>query len=192
MTLQAKSKMCSCCGTLQKLWKANPPMCKNCYGRNKQGENDNSLWMEKEEAKESVDFMNRADMNLIRNPSHFRKSTLKTKPKPTVNGRLLHTALYMSCFGYGDTDFIPSELSGIRCVDVHHIQARSMGGTKKEDRIENLIGLTRLEHEKYGDKKHCMSFLFERHRDFMLLSGVKFDMNWIEEQITKWKDDERK
>jgi hypothetical protein len=140
-------------------------MCKNCYGRNKQAEIDGEP---------------------------IPKITLKTKPKPTVNGRLLHTALYMAAFGYGDTDFIPSELSGEKCQDVHHVICRGSGGTKKEDRIENLIGLTRFEHEKYGDKKHCMSFLFERHRDFMLLSGVKFDMNWIEEQITKWKEDERR
>jgi len=165
MSFEAKSKMCSCCGTLQKLWKANPPMCKNCYGRSKQAELDGEP---------------------------IPRPALKTKPKPTINGRLLHTAIYMAAFGYGDTDFIPSELSGEKCQDVHHVICRGSGGTKKEDRIENLIGLTRLEHEKYGDKKHCMSFLFERHRDFMLLSGVKFDMNWIEEQITKWKDDERR
>jgi len=192
MSFEAKPKMCSCCGTLQKLWKANPPMCKNCYGRNKQGENDNSLWMEKEEAKFVENFLREGEKFLFENPPHFRKSTLKTKPKPTVNGKPIYVAIYMAAFGYGDADFIPSELSGEPSVDLHHVICRGAGGTKKEDRVENLIALTRSEHEKYGDKKHCMSFLFERHRDFMLLRGVKFDMNWIEEQITKWKDDERR
>jgi len=164
MTLQAKPKMCSCCQTLQKLWKANPPMCKNCYGRSKQTELDGEP---------------------------IPRSTLKAKPKPTINGKPIYVAIYMAAFGYGDADFIPSELSGERSNDLHHVICRGAGGTKKEDRVENLIALTRAEHEKYGDKKHCMSFLFERHRDFMLLSGVKFDMNWIEEQITKWKEDAR-
>ena len=161
MSLQAKPKLCSCCGTLQKLWKANPPMCKNCYGRSKQAELDGEP---------------------------IPRSTLKAKPKPTINGKRIHTAIYLAAFGYGDTDFIPSELSGDRAIDTHHVWA----GSNRVDRIENLMALTREEHSKYGDKKHCMSFLFERHRDFMLLSGVKFDMNWIEEQITKWKDDERR
>jgi hypothetical protein len=136
-------------------------MCKNCYGRSKQAEIDGEP---------------------------IPKITLKAKPKPTINGKPVHTSIYLVSFGYGDTDYVPSELTGDPCVDVHHIWA----GSNRVDRIENLMGLTREEHSKYGDKKHCMSFLFERHRDFMLLSGVKFDMNWIEEQITKWKEDERR
>ena len=184
MSLQAKPKLCSCCGTLQKLWKANPPMCKNCYGRNKQAELDGAKIME--------NLLVEGEKHRFENPPHFKTSTLKTKPKPTINGKPIYVAIYMAAFGYGDADFIPSELSGLPSVDLHHVICRGAGGTKKEDRVENLIALTRAEHEKYGDKKHCMSFLFERHRDFMLLSGVKFDMNWIEEQITKWKEDERR
>jgi len=188
MTLQAKPKMCSCCGTLQKLWKANPPMCKNCYGRNKQGENDGS-WIKDIDKEYIKNFEKETQDHLIKMLG--RKPMLKTKPKPTINGKPIYVAIYMAAFGYGDADFIPSELSGEPSVDLHHVICRGAGGTKKEDRVENLIALTRAEHEKYGDKKHCMSFLFERHRDFMLLSGVKFDMNWIEEQITKWKEDAR-
>lgn len=155
-------------------------MCKNCYGRNKQAELDGAKIME--------NLLVEGEKYRFENPPHFKTSTLKTKPKPRVNGKPVHTAIYMAAFGYGDADYVASELSSEPCIDIHHIWA----GSNRVDRIENLIGLTRAEHEKYGDKKHCMSFLFERHRDFMLLSGVKFDMNWIEEQITKWKDDERR
>lgn len=159
MSLEAKPKLCSCCGTLQKLWKANPPMCKNCYGRNKQAELDGEP---------------------------IPRSILKTKPKPTVNGRLLHTALYMAAFGYGDTDFIPSEMSGQRVVDVHHIKA----GNDRQDRIENLMGLTREEHEFYGDKTKYMAFLFKTHKRFMELAGVRFNSEWIDEKIRKYSIEE--
>lgn len=162
MTLQAKPKQCSFCGETKPLWKSNPKTCKECHGRNRQAESEGQP---------------------------VPRPTLKAKPRPTVNGKPPHTALYMACFGYGDTDYIPSELSGNRCVDVHHIEARSMGGTKNADRIENLIGLTREEHIEYGDKKQWMAFLYMRHMDFMLQCGVKFDRNWILEQINRYEDE---
>jgi hypothetical protein len=55
-----------------------------------------------------------------------------------------HTKNYIKFFGYGDQDFIPSEHSGGRAADVHHIIPKSQGGT---DNIENLIALTRNEHK---------------------------------------------
>lgn len=54
-----------------------------------------------------------------------------------------HVKIYMDFFGYGEQDFIPSEMSNGRAVDVHHIYGRGKG----KDIIENLIGLTRLEHD---------------------------------------------
>lgn len=113
---------------------------------------------------------------------------IKAKPKPTVNGKLLHTALYMSCFGYGDADFIPSELSGERAVDVHHLICRGAGSSKNLDRIENIMAVTREEHIEYGDKKHYMSFLFRKHLSFMESNGVKFDRAWIMAEIERYSE----
>lgn len=196
MTFQSKPKICSFCGLPKRLWKAHPPTCQDCNGRNKQAALDEiKPWHSAAEEefldkfkKEARGYLNKM---MTAKPTMFAsKSALKAKPKPTINGRLLHTALYMSAFGYGDTDFIPSELSGERCQDVHHIAARGSGGTKTEDRIENLIGLTRSEHEEFGDKKHLMAFLYRKHLQFMLHCGVKFDRDWIEGEIERWTAEE--
>ena len=56
-----------------------------------------------------------------------------------------HTKIYLDYFEYGDQDFVPSEISGKRAQDIHHILFRSHGG---KDEIENLIALTREEHEE--------------------------------------------
>lgn len=72
----------------------------------------------------------------------------------------------MNYFGYGIEDFIPSEISGKKAVDIHHIEARGMGGSNKDD-IRNLMALTREEHEKYGDKKQYKEFLKKIHLNFM-------------------------
>ena len=160
--LQSKRKICSGCGRTTFIWKSNPPRCKDCCGREKE-----------------------ASLKGLPQPI-IRKSFIKQKPKARVNGKPAYVALYMACFGYGDADFIPSEISGDRAVDVHHLICRGSGGTKTEDRIENLIGLTREEHSEYGDKKQHMAMLFTAHRDFMEKCGVKFDRNWMQEQITKY------
>lgn len=160
MTLQAKPKECSFCHKVKPLWKSSPPTCKECHGRNKQRELDGET---------------------------VPRPTLKAKPKLRVNGKPLHTAIYMAAFGYGDSDYIPSEISGKPAVDVHHIEARGMGSSKEADRIENLMALTRDEHEEYGDKKQYMAMLYRRHMDFMLSSGVRLDRNWMLAEIEKWE-----
>lgn len=75
--------------------------------------------------------------------------------------------VYLDYFGYDVGDFIPSELSGLRADDIHHIEARGMGGSKSKDVIENLMALTRAEHIKYGDKKQFKEMLKGRHKQFM-------------------------
>lgn len=60
-----------------------------------------------------------------------------------------HVRIYLDFFGYGVDDFIPCEVQGCtnRAVDVHHIDRRGMGGSKKKDYIENLAGLCRTHHD---------------------------------------------
>jgi 5-methylcytosine-specific restriction endonuclease McrA len=74
-----------------------------------------------------------------------------------------HTQIYLQGMGYKKTDFIPCEVCGSQAVDIHHIEARGMGGSKKADTIENLMGCCRQCHIKYGDKKQYKEFLKEIH-----------------------------
>lgn len=77
----------------------------------------------------------------------------------------------MKYFGYDESDFIPSEISGLPAVDINHINCRGMGGSKEKDNIENLIAVTREEHEEYGDKKEFIEFLQDIHNKFMVTHG---------------------
>jgi hypothetical protein len=96
-----------------------------------------------------------------------------------------HTHLYLKECGYETTDFIPSELSYQRATDLHHIISRGKCG---EDRVENLIALTREEHLEFGDKKEYMYLLLSKHYDFLLKRGVKFSKVWFDEMFTKYKE----
>ena len=40
--------------------------------------------------------------------------------------------------GYDETDFIPCEVCGGQAIDIHHIEARGMGGTKKKTLLRTL------------------------------------------------------
>lgn len=64
---------------------------------------------------------------------------------------------------YYPGEFIPCEMCGATAVDIHHIEARGMGGSKEKDHIDNLMALCRTCHEKYGDKKQYKDQLKERH-----------------------------
>lgn len=95
--------------------------------------------------------------------------------------------LYYAKFGFDQCDDVYSEVSQSElCNDIHHINARGSGGTIKEERIENLIALTRYEHTKYGDKKQYKSWLFMVHKQRMVEAGVEFDEKWIDNEIRRW------
>lgn len=81
-----------------------------------------------------------------------------------------HTKIYFDYFGYSGEDYIPSEISGLPAVDIHHIERRGMGGSKSADNIENLMALTREEHIKFGDKTEHLEGLKEVHKKFMSLT----------------------
>ena len=75
-----------------------------------------------------------------------------------------HTKIYLDYFGYDINDFICCEVCGGRAVDIHHIEARSMGGSKTKDTIENLMAVCRPCHIFYGDKKQYKDKLKEIHQ----------------------------
>ena len=75
-----------------------------------------------------------------------------------------HTKIYLNYFGYHETCFIPCEVCNSRAVDIHHIEARGMGGSKSKDNIENLQALCRNCHLEFGDKKQYKEYLIKIHK----------------------------
>lgn len=90
-----------------------------------------------------------------------------------------HGRIYLDALGLDATDFIASEISGQAACDLHHIDCRGMGGTKKEDRIENLIALSREEHDRLGDKKQFMFYLYAKHYVYLESCGVSFNRAYM-------------
>ena len=76
---------------------------------------------------------------------------------------------YFEYFGYDESDPPICEISGKIAVDIHHIQARGMGGSKKKSihKIDNLMALTREIHDKVGDKSDLKEKLKQIHLHFM-------------------------
>lgn len=73
----------------------------------------------------------------------------------------------MDYFGYVADDVILCEICGRRGQDIHHIEARGMGGRESADNIENLMAVCRQCHVKYGDKKQYMDFLKDIHNQLL-------------------------
>ena len=78
-----------------------------------------------------------------------------------------HTKVYLSFFGFDESDFIGCEVCGKQANDIHHIEARGMGGTKQADTIQNLMAVCRDCHIKYGDKKDHKEYLQNIHDYFI-------------------------
>ena len=72
-----------------------------------------------------------------------------------------HKRIYLKFFDYGEQDMIPSEYSGKRAADIHHLIPKSLGGT---DTPDNLIALTREEHDKAHEKKQFNNELKRIHK----------------------------
>lgn len=78
-----------------------------------------------------------------------------------------HVKIYFDYFGYNPADVIPCELCNATAVDIHHIEARGIGGTIEPDNIDNLMALCRSDHLKYGDVTDQKPFLKMMHQKFM-------------------------
>lgn len=70
---------------------------------------------------------------------------------------------YLDYFGYDTSDTILCELCGAVAVDINHIDAKGMGGSKLKDNIENLMALCRKCHIDKGDKKQYKDLLKTVH-----------------------------
>lgn len=69
----------------------------------------------------------------------------------------------MDFFNFTIADFVPCEMCGSTAVDIHHIDARGMGGSKEKDNIDNLMALCRECHVHYGDIKEFKQHLRNAH-----------------------------
>jgi hypothetical protein len=88
-----------------------------------------------------------------------------------------HTKVYLSAF-YPDHcpgEYIPCERCAAKAVDIHHIDARGMGGTTAPEVPENLMALCKKCHMKYGDIVHYMQMLVETHVIFMEAVDYEYD-----------------
>ncbi|MEM7487075.1 MAG: HNH endonuclease signature motif containing protein [Bacteroidota bacterium] len=97
-----------------------------------------------------------------------------------------HTKIYLEAFGYDLSDpnqFVPSELGGRKSNDIHHIISRGRGG---KDRIENLMALTRKEHEDFGDQNRYIWTLMSVHRQAMKEAGISFDNAYVEGVMNRY------
>ena len=88
-----------------------------------------------------------------------------------------HVKKYMDALGYTPGDWMPCEVAALEAsdckgkgtaVDIHHIEARGMGGSNDANSPANLMALCRECHEYYGDKRQHTDFLQLVHRTFML------------------------
>ena len=105
--------------------------------------------------------------------------------KPKVN----YKQIYFDAFGIDADDhttFVPSEISGEKGVDLHHVIGRGKMG---ENRIENLMSLTRSEHIELGDKKEYMAMLLKIHRAFLRNNGVPFSEEYFNEKLAIYDKD---
>ena len=79
----------------------------------------------------------------------------------------------MDYFSFDRCDFIPCEVCGNPATDIHHIDARGMGGSKEKDYIENLQALCRGCHIEYGDITDLKDMLKKIHLKYMEVYGTK-------------------
>lgn len=77
-----------------------------------------------------------------------------------------HVKVYLNFFGYTPFDVIQCEICNAVAVDIHHIDARGMGGRRDHsaDNIENLIALCRHHHNEYEGIKEMKPYLRMVHQ----------------------------
>lgn len=76
-----------------------------------------------------------------------------------------HTKIYFETSQLDPHGFTPCEICESQAVDIHHIDARGMGGdpTGSKDHFGNLQALCRNCHNVYGDQSSLKKMLAEIH-----------------------------
>ena len=83
-----------------------------------------------------------------------------------------HVKIYLTAMSYDVSDFIFCEVCEAQAVDIHHIESRGMGGTKREDTIDNLMAMCRKCHSELGDIKELKEKLLYIHQLRMRERGI--------------------
>ncbi len=93
-----------------------------------------------------------------------------------------HIIIYLNALDLPlSSDFkVFSEISGAVANDIHHI-------CNREDKIENLMAVTREEHIDWGEKKHLIYDLLVLHRTWLDVKGIKYSKMWFDEQMARWE-----
>lgn len=76
-----------------------------------------------------------------------------------------HTKIYFDYFNYCEQDVILCEVCGSKGNDIHHLEAKGMGGSKTKDYIENLIAVCRDCHVKCHSNKEFNNKAKEIHKN---------------------------
>ena len=102
-------------------------------------------------------------------PHEKIKADKPSKPIDRSRPKSKYKQIYWDFFGYSQNEFIPCEVCEQQAVDIHHIDARGMGGdpTKSKDTIENLMALCRNCHTIYGDIQIYKDLLRQIHKKWM-------------------------
>ena len=96
------------------------------------------------------------------------------KPK-NIERMKAHIKIYHDAFGLIAGEFIACEICEAKAVDIHHIDARGMGGRKSADSISNLMALCRRCHDLYGDRSELKPMLREIHSKILEINQIKND-----------------
>lgn len=78
--------------------------------------------------------------------------------------KINYKKVYLKHFGYGEQDFIPCEVCGSACSDIHHINYRSRGG---DNNITNLMAICRYHHDLAHAEVLTEDQLQEIHNAFL-------------------------
>ena len=92
-----------------------------------------------------------------------------------------HMKIYLDGSGFKEFDFIPCEVCDNESVDIHHIDARGMGGdpSGSKDVFANLMAVCRPCHEIYGDVNQFKEHLRQIHyRKFPIKLGDKIVLDF--------------
>lgn len=82
---------------------------------------------------------------------------------------------------------------GLQIADVHHIDRRGMGGSKKKYCVEEMMGMCREEHQEFGDVRKYRSMLWWFHFIRMKERNIEIDYEKLPKDLffEQYSDDEK-